>query len=126
MREIEGIQENLRRGLTEMLVLCLLTEEDKYGYQLLSEIKTRTDGLFDLNTASLYGPLYRLQAKHYVTEYVVSAGIRRKRTYYHLTKDGLRYYKLMLEEYKRTHYQVSRMVGLDFYGREEQDNLLSV
>ena len=126
MSQIEGIQENLRRGLTEMLILCLLTEDDKYGYQLMHEIKIRTDGLFDLNTASLYGPLYRLQAKRYVTEYVMSAGIRRKRTYYHLTKEGLEFYKLMLEEYRKTHYQVSRMVGLDIYGREEQNNCRSV
>ncbi len=126
MSQIEGIQENLRRGLTEMLILCLLTEDDKYGYQLMHEIRTRTDELFTLNTASLYGPLYRLQAKRYVTEYVMSAGIRRKRTYYHLTDEGLKYYRLMLEEYKKTHYQVSRMVGLDIYGNEEQNNCRSV
>lgn len=124
MSQLEGIQENLRRGLTEMLILCMLEEEDQYGYQLQSELSKRTDGLFELTTASLYGPLYRLQAKGYVVEETVTVGVRRTRTYYHITDEGRAYYKLMIKEYVRTHRQVSRMVGLDKY--EENDYKESV
>lgn len=115
MSQLEGIQENLRRGLTEMLILCMLLEEDQYGYQLQIKLKERTDGLFELTTASLYGPLYRLEAKGYVEEETVSVGNKRTRTYYHITEEGKSYYKLMVEEYIRTHKQVSRVIGLDKY-----------
>ena len=115
MSQLEGIQENLRRGLTEMLILCMLLEEDQYGYQLQIKLKERTDGLFELTTASLYGPLYRLEAKGYIVEEVVVVGERRTRTYYHITEEGKSYYKLMVEEYIRTHKQVSRVIGLDKY-----------
>lgn len=120
MSQLEAIQENLRRGLTELLIMCLLTEEDKYGYQLLTDLKKRTDGLFDLTTASLYGPLYRLQSKRYIVEREVTSGSRRKRTYYHLTEAGYAYYKLVLKEYYRTHIQVSKIVGLDIYGEQRE------
>lgn len=118
MSQLEGIQENLRRGLTEMLILCMLLEEDRYGYQLQIALKERTGGLFELTTASLYGPLYRLAAKGYIVEYVVVVGERRSRNYYQITDEGRSYYKLMVEEYIRTHRQVSKMVGLDKYGED--------
>ena len=118
MSQLEGIQENLRRGLTEMLILCMLLEEDQYGYQLQIKLKERTDGLFELTTASLYGPLYRLEAKGYIVEEVVVVGERRTRTYYQITDEGRSYYKLMVDEYIRTHRQVSKMVGLDKYGED--------
>ena len=124
MSQLEGIQENLRRGLTEMLILCLLMEEDQYGYQLQIELRDRTDGVFELTTASLYGPLYRLEAKGYVTEDTVTVGVKRTRTYYHITEEGKDFYKLMVQEYRRTHKQVSRMVGLDKY--EDDDYKESV
>lgn len=103
-----------------MLILHLLTEQDQYGYQLQNDLSERTDGLFTLTPASLYGPLYRLLAKGYVTEKQVSVGVRRQRTYYHLTEDGLEYYRLMVQEYRRTHLQVVRLMGLDIYEGEEK------
>lgn len=101
-----------------MLILCMLLEEDQYGYQLQIKLKERTDGLFELTTASLYGPLYRLEAKGYIVEEVVVVGERRTRTYYQITDEGRSYYKLMVDEYIRTHRQVSKMVGLDKYGED--------
>ena len=39
-------ERQLKKGVLELLVLCLLREEEKYGYQLLSELRDRGGGMF--------------------------------------------------------------------------------
>lgn len=113
MVQREDIQENMRRGLTEMLILYLLTEGDKYGYQLLAELGDRTNGIYQVGCGSLYGPLYRMLAKGYVTETRVAAGPRRFRNYYHLTETGRAYYDVVLSEYKRSYAGANQLIGWD-------------
>ena len=43
--DIVKIQENLKRGMTELLILHLLKEDDMYGYQLTQELEKRSEGL---------------------------------------------------------------------------------
>ena len=40
-----GIKESFKRGSMEMLILCLLSKEDMYGYQLAQEINARSNGM---------------------------------------------------------------------------------
>ena len=42
-----NMQENFRRVYIELLFLLLLTKEDMYGFQLSSELKTMSNGVFD-------------------------------------------------------------------------------
>ncbi|MDY5847069.1 MAG: helix-turn-helix transcriptional regulator, partial [Bariatricus sp.] len=42
-----------------MLVLRLLKEEEKYGYQIISELKEKSNGRFALKEGTLYPVLYR-------------------------------------------------------------------
>ena len=36
----------MKKGVLEMLVLQLLSEKEKYGYQLISELKEKSQGMF--------------------------------------------------------------------------------
>lgn len=95
-----GMLENLKRGVTELVLLHLLTERDMYGYEMSQELKTRSDGKFSLLETSMYPTLYRLQDNGYITSYLVQAGVRRKRAYYHLEPSGYDYYEKCLHEYQ--------------------------
>jgi PadR family transcriptional regulator PadR len=56
-----GIKDNLKRGTIEMILLHLLEQEDKYGYQLSQDLEKQSEGDYQLNEATMYPTLYRLK-----------------------------------------------------------------
>lgn len=94
--------DNFKRGVPELVILCLLLERDMYGYELFQEIKTRSDQKFTLIETSLYPVLYRLQSSGYISSYETVVGVRRKRAYYHLETSGKVYFSKCLKEYQET------------------------
>ncbi|WP_312648810.1 PadR family transcriptional regulator [Aminipila sp.] len=54
-------EQQLKKGVLEMLVLKLLMNEEKYGYQLISELGKYSNGMFSLKEGTLYPILYRLE-----------------------------------------------------------------
>ena len=83
-----GVTENLKRGVTELVLLGLLTQQDMYGYEMAQALRDRSSGKFVLLETSMYPTLYRLQDHHYISSYEELVGRRRKRTYYHI-ENGL-------------------------------------
>ena len=75
------VQENIKRGTLEMVLLALLVEQDRYGYQICQEIEKRSHG-------KVYPILYRLQEKGLITGQKHLAREHRMRVYYHLTPDA--------------------------------------
>ena len=57
----DRFSQQLKKGVLEMLVLELLCRRPTYGYELLSLLKERSDGLFCLKEGTLYPILYRLE-----------------------------------------------------------------
>lgn len=93
------IGENLRFGITEMLILQLLSEEDKYVYQIAQELETRTKGAFSFKAVALYLPLYRLVERGLVDERKEVVVGKRFRRYYHLKEEGAMYFEQVKKEY---------------------------
>ncbi len=56
----ENYSAQLKKGVLEMLVLFLLSQQDLYGYQLCQKLVTGSKGLFPITENSLYPVLYRL------------------------------------------------------------------
>ncbi len=98
---VKNIQENYRRIYTELLFLLILTKEDMYGFQLNSELKKLSGGVFDLKQGSLYAPLYRLIDNGYISEKKVPRGKRQLLSYYHIEPAGYTYLDSLLEEEKK-------------------------
>ncbi len=65
----ETIKENFRYGITDMLILKLLTEEDKYVYQITRDLEEKSNGVFKVSKVSLYIQLNRMAQRHFVEEY---------------------------------------------------------
>ncbi len=93
------IQENLKRGMTELLILHLLKQEDMYGYQLTQELEKRSDGLFILKEGTMYPSLYRLIDKVMISDRKELIGKRRVRVYYHIEPAGIEYLDAIYAEY---------------------------
>ena len=83
-----AIDKSLAAGSTALLVLKLLEDGDKYGYQMIEELKRRSDDTFHLKAGTLYPLLHGLEEKGLVTAYEREAAAGKPRRYYHLTKEG--------------------------------------
>jgi len=53
----------LQKTSAEMVVLALLEERSRHGYELAKLIESRSEGRMEFHVASLYPMLYRLEAK---------------------------------------------------------------
>jgi PadR family transcriptional regulator, regulatory protein PadR len=82
------LERELKRGSSELLILALLEERDRHGYDLARLIDERSRGAINFHVASLYPTLYRMEDKGLIGgRWVEKAGQRRRR-YYHLTAAG--------------------------------------
>lgn len=57
----EKYERQMKKGALDMLVLRLLTEDKKYGYQLIMELREKSGNIFCLKEGTLYPILYRLE-----------------------------------------------------------------
>jgi len=61
-----------------------------YGYELVTEVSKRSDGVLKLAQSTLYPLLYNLEAQGLVESQWQSGGGARDRKYYGLTEQGLK------------------------------------
>jgi PadR family transcriptional regulator PadR len=83
-----GSEQQLRRGTLELILLSLLEQRAKYGYELVSEMEQRSGGVFRIKEGTLYPVLYRLEDQGCIeAEWSrPERGVPRK--YYGLTEAG--------------------------------------
>lgn len=74
----------LQKTSAEMIVLALLEERSRHGYELAKLIQNRSEGRLEFHVASLY----RLQGKGWVGGRRVERPNERRRRYYRLTPRG--------------------------------------
>lgn len=84
-----------KKGVLELLVLSLLIEKDRYGYELVEEIS----GHIDISEGTIYPLLRRLKNDRYVQTYLKESQSGPPRKYYKLTEIGRQSQKEQLEEW---------------------------
>jgi transcriptional regulator len=78
----------VKKGSAELLVLAMVEERPRHGYEISKLIEARSGGALSFHVASLYPMLYRLERRGWVEgRWVEKAGQRRRR-YYKLTAEG--------------------------------------
>ena len=110
--EIEsfGIQ-NLTKNCNEVLILSILFQERKHGYQLALEIEEKSDGAFKFNHGTLYPILHKLEKEKLIKGTWKQEGLKRKRKYYTITAKGKKYTLAQLEEWKKFFHHFSNITG---------------
>ena len=82
------LDRELKKGSTEMLVMALVEERARHGYEIAKLIGERSEGVLQFHVASLYPLLYRMEKRGWIKgQWVEKAGQRRRR-YYRLTAAG--------------------------------------
>src|ERR1700744_2268968 len=93
-----GLDRELKKGSAELLILSLVEDRPRHGYDIGQLIELRSRGALKFNVASLYPLLYRLEKRGWIQgQWVEKAGQRRRR-YYKLVPAG----KVMLKQQRRT------------------------
>ncbi len=82
------LEKSLVSGSMTLLVLKLLEDGDLYGYQMIAELRRRSDDTFRLRAGTLYPLLHGLEEKGLVTACERTADSGKARRYYHLTRQG--------------------------------------
>ncbi|PYR54628.1 MAG: PadR family transcriptional regulator [Acidobacteria bacterium] len=81
---------SLRKGSAEMLILSLLEERARHGYEIAKLIEQRSDGVLKFHAASLYPLLYRLEGRRLIQGRWVEKPGQRRRRHYNITAEGRR------------------------------------
>ena len=80
----------LKKGSTEMLILSLLEERPRHGYEIGKLIETRSSGRLTFALPTLYPTLLRLENRGLIKGRWVEKSGERDRCYYRLTGAGAR------------------------------------
>jgi PadR family transcriptional regulator PadR len=79
---------DVKKGSAELLVLSLVEERARHGYEIGKLIDERSQGVLKFHIASLYPMLYRLEQRGLILgRWVEKAGQRRRR-FYRITPQG--------------------------------------
>jgi PadR family transcriptional regulator, regulatory protein PadR len=77
-----------KKGSAELLVLSLLEDQPRHGYDISRLIEIRSGGSLRFHVTSLYPLLYRLEEEGMVQGRWIEKAQQRRRRYYSLTSQG--------------------------------------
>ena len=97
---------DLIRGNIDAIILCTLTNGDSYGYEILKEIATASQGEYEMKEPSLYTCLTRLEKQGFVESYWGDETQGARRKYYRVTPNGA----IELDEAKERWVRVRRII----------------
>jgi transcriptional regulator len=81
-------ERELKKGSTELLILSLVEQRPRHGYEISKLIEQRSEGFLKFNVASFYPLLYRLEKRGFIRGRWVEKDGQRRRRYYRLTAEG--------------------------------------
>jgi PadR family transcriptional regulator, regulatory protein PadR len=82
------LTSDLLRGNTDTMILKLLLDGDKYGYEIAKLITTNSGGEYELKEATLYSSLKRLESDACIIAYWGDETQGGRRRYYRITDKG--------------------------------------
>jgi PadR family transcriptional regulator, regulatory protein PadR len=110
---MDALARELKRGSAELMILALLEERERHGYELARLIDERSQGAISFHAASLYPTLYRMEEKNLLEgRWVEKAGQRRRR-YYRITAAGRRALKSHRTVWQNFFEGLHRVAGIE-------------
>jgi transcriptional regulator len=104
----------LKKGSAELLVLSLVEDRARHGYEISKLIETRSEGALKFNVASLYPLLYRLESRGWIQGRWVEKPNQRRRRYYRLTAEGREVLAAQRQGWRQFAEAIRRITGVDY------------
>jgi PadR family transcriptional regulator, regulatory protein PadR len=81
-------RRELIKGNIDALLLSLIGQQPMYGYQIIKELDTKSQGYFRFKEGTLYPALHRLEKSGLILSKWETLTSGRQRRYYHITEKG--------------------------------------
>lgn len=102
-----------KKGSAELLVLSLLEDQPRHGYDISKLIQIRSGGALSFHVTSLYPLLSRLEERGLVTGRWVEKAEQRRRRYYSLTPAGRKILRAQRQSWKDFVAAIGRVTGIE-------------
>jgi PadR family transcriptional regulator, regulatory protein PadR len=106
------LDRELKKGSAELLILSLVKDRPRHGYELGQLIEMRSRGTLRFNVASLYPLLYRLEKRGWIRGRWVEKSGQRRRRYYRLTPSGEKILKAQREGWREFVEAINLITGI--------------
>ncbi len=93
--------QQFRKGTTPVLILSVLLDEPKYGYQIMRELEQRQQGYFSMTAALLYPALHGLEQDGLISSEWRGEPGKHQRKYYQITPKGQQTLKIQMIEWEK-------------------------
>ena len=107
------LDRELKKGSAELLILSLVEDQPRHGYDIGMLIETRSRGALRFNVASLYPLLYRLEKRGWIQGRWVEKPGQRRRRYYRLTAEGKKVLASQRNSWREFVEAISRITGIE-------------
>src|SRR3982751_2024377 len=107
------LDRELKKGSAELLILALVEDQPRHGYDIGNLIEQRSRGRLRFNVASLYPLLYRLERRGWIQGRWVKNPGRRRRRYYRLTAEGKRVLAAQRHSWREFVEAINRITGIE-------------
>lgn len=105
---VRDAESDLIRGNIDAIVLCTLKDHDSYGYEILKNIASTSNGEYEMKEPSLYTSLKRLEKQGFVQSYWGDETQGARRKYYRMTDAG----KIELHDATNRWMRVRRIIDV--------------
>jgi PadR family transcriptional regulator len=102
-----------KKGSAELLVLSLLEDQPRHGYDISKLIQIRSGGFLRFHVTSLYPLLYRLEDRGWIESRWVEKAEQRRRRYYSLTSKGRKMLRSQRKSWKEFVTAMSLVTGVE-------------
>lgn len=104
------LNKELIKGSTITLILNTLEKQPMYGYGMIKEIESKSNGVFIFKEGTLYPILHYLEKNKLIESFWDSENGRRRK-YYKITKKGLRELRSRESEWELFSRTMSQVLG---------------
>src|SRR6476620_2160163 len=108
------LDRELKKGSAELLILSLVQDRPRHGYDIGQRIELRSRGTLRFNIASLYPLLYRLEKRGWIRGRWVEKPGQRRRRYYRLTPAGRKILAAQREGWRDFVEAIGRITGIEY------------
>src|SRR5712691_2311610 len=108
-----ALDQEWKKGSAEILILSLLQDQPRHGYDLGKLNEQRSGGSLSFHIASLYPLLYRLENRGLILGRWVEKPNQRRRRYYRLTTQGQKTLAQQRQSWREFVRAVSQITGVE-------------
>jgi transcriptional regulator len=107
------LDRELKKGSADLLLLSLVEDRQRHGYEISKLIESRSAGALRFNVASLYPMLYRLEKRGWLQGRWVDKAGQRRRRYYRLTPAGKKVLRAQRSHWQTFVAAINRIAGIE-------------